>query len=120
MLYSLHNGLPFLPKSMKIEKNENLFTNLHDKSEDLIHIRNLKQALNRGLFFKRFNWAIKLNQKAWLKPNIDMNIDLKKARKNDFEIDFFNLINNSIFGKTMENVKTHRDIKLTTIENVEN
>ena len=49
-----------------------------------------------------------------------MNIDLKKARKIDFEIDFFNLINNSIFGKTMENVKTHRDIKLTTIENVEN
>ena len=49
-----------------------------------------------------------------------MNIDLKKARKNDFEIDFLNLINNSIFGKTMENVKTHRDIKLTTIENVEN
>ena len=105
---------------MKIEKNENLFSNLHDKSEDLMHIRNLKQALNRGLFFKRFNWAIKLNQKAWLKPNIDMNIDLKKARKNDFEIDFLNLINNSIFGKTMENVKTHRDIKLTTIENVEN
>ena len=49
-----------------------------------------------------------------------MNIDLKKARKNDFEIDFLNLINNSIFGKTMENVKTHRDIKLITIENVEN
>ena len=47
-----------------------------------------------------------------------MNIDLKKARKN--ETDFFNLINNSIFGKTMENVKTHRDIKLITIENVEN
>ena len=47
-----------------------------------------------------------------------MNIDLKKGRKN--EIDFFDLINNSIFGKTMENVKTHRDIKLITIENVEN
>ena len=45
-----------------------------------------------------------------------MNIDLKKARKNDFEIQFFNLINNSIFGKTMESVKKHRDIKLITTE----
>ena len=45
-----------------------------------------------------------------------MNIDLKKARKNDFEIEFFNLINNSIFGKTMESVKKHRDIKLKTTE----
>ena len=49
-----------------------------------------------------------------------MNIDLKKARKNDFEIDFFNLINNPIFGKIIENAKTHRDIKLITTENVEN
>ena len=45
-----------------------------------------------------------------------MSIDLKKARKNDFEIEFFNLINNSIFGKTMESVKKHRDIKLITTE----
>ena len=49
-----------------------------------------------------------------------MNIDLKKARKNDFKIEFFNLINNSIFGKTMESVKKHRDIKLITTEDRKN
>ena len=70
---------------MKIEKVENLVANLHDKVEYVIHIRNLKQALNQGLVFKKVHKVIKFNQNAWLKPYIDMNNDLRKNTKNDFE-----------------------------------
>ena len=92
-----------------------MVANLLDKTEYVIHIRNLKQALNHGLVLKKAHEGIKFNQNAWLKPYIDMNTDLKQKTKNDFEKDFFKL-NNAVFRKTMENVRKHRDIKLVTTE----
>ena len=115
--YELHNDLPFLPKRVKIEKVENLVANLHGKTECVLHIRNLKQALNHGLRLKKVHRVIKLNQNAWLKPYIDMNTE---KVENDFEHNFFKLMNNAVFGKTMRNLRKHRDIKVVTIERKRN
>ena len=62
-----------------------LVTDLHDKTEYVIHIRNLKQALNHGLVLRKVHREIKFNQNTLLKPYIDMKEDLKKKAKNDFE-----------------------------------
>ena len=90
---------------MKIEKFGKILSNLHDKTEYVIQIRSLKQALNNGLVLKKVCQVIKLKK----------HISKKKA-KNDFEKDFFKLMNNAVFAKSMENVKKHRDIKLVTTE----
>ena len=74
---------------MKIEKVKKVVANLHDKTEYVIHIKNLKQALNHGLVFKKVHRMIKFNQNAWLKRYVDINTDLRKKAKNDFEKDFF-------------------------------
>ena len=109
----LHNFLSLLPKRMKIEEWK-LATSLDDKKEYVIHIRNLKQALSQRLLFKKLHRVIKANQKTWLKLCIDFNKELKKKAKNDFD-----LMNNIVFGKAMENVRKHRDIKLVTTEKME-
>ena len=115
-LWSSHKDLPFLPERKKLEKVEKLVCSIEDKEKYVIHIRALKQALNHGLILKRVHRVIQFNQEAWLKPYIDMNTKLRKEAKNEFEKDFFKLMNNSVFGKTMENVRKHRDIKLLTRE----
>ena len=80
-LHELHNDLPFLPKRIKAEKTEKLVANLHDKEEHVIHIRNLKQALNHKIVLKKLHRVIKLNQKAQLKSYIGINTELKKMEK---------------------------------------
>ena len=86
-LRELHNDLPFLPERMKIEKVEKLSPNLHDNIEQVIDISNLKQALNHRLVLKKVHKLIKFNQNSWLKPYIDINTDIRKKAKNDFEVD---------------------------------
>ena len=101
---------------MQIEKLEKLAANLYDKTECVINIRNLKEALNHGLILKKVHRVTKYNKKAWLKPYIDMNTKQRQKIKNNFKKDFFKLMNNTVFGKTMENVRQHRNIKLVTTE----
>ena len=75
---------------MNIDKVEKLAANLHDKTELVMYIRNIKQAFNHGLHLKKVHTVIKCNQNAWLKPYIDMNTDLRKNAKNNFEKYFLN------------------------------
>ena len=101
---------------MKINNCTELVCNLNDKENYPVHILALKQALNHGLKLKKVDSVIEFRQEAWLKPYIDMNTELRKNAKNDFEKDFFKLMNNSVFGKTMENVRNHRDIRVVTTD----
>ena len=111
-LHKLHSNMPFLPERMKIDKTQKSVCNLRDAKKYVVHITILKQALNHGLKLKKVHRVIEFNQEAWLKKYIDMNTELRKKASNDFEKDFFKLMNNAVFGKTMENVRKHRDIKL--------
>ena len=103
----LHNDLPFLAERMKINKCSKLVYNLYDKNNYIVHIRSLKQALNHGLILEKVHRVIQFNQEVRLKEYIDMNTELRKQAKNDFEKDFFKLMNNSVFGKTMEKVQRY-------------
>ena len=92
-------------KEKKDKKVEKLVIYLSDKTEYVLHIRNLKQALNHRLILKKVHKVIKFNQDAWLKPYIGMNTGLRKKAKNDFKKDSFKLMNNAVLGKTMENLR---------------
>ena len=94
-LRDLHNDLPFLPERMEINKCKKLVCNLYDKKKYVKHINSLKQALNHGLKLKKIHKIIEFNQEAWLKPYIDMNTELRKLVRNDFEKDLFKLMNSS-------------------------
>ena len=115
-LRCVHSDLPFLPERMKINKCEKLVCNICNKENYIIHISSLKQALKHDLILSDVRKVIEFEQEAWLKPYIMMNTELRMQAKNDFEKDFFKLMNNAVFGKTMENVRNHRDIKIVTTD----
>ena len=88
---------------MKIDKCKKLVCNLRNEKKYVVHIKSLKQALNHGLKLKKVHRIIEFNQKAWLTPYINMNTELRKLAK-----DLFKLMNNAVFGKTMENIRKHK------------
>ena len=115
-LHNSHNDLPFMCERMEINGVEKLVHNFSDKKSYVIHIRALAQALKHGLILDRIHRAIEFDQSAWMKPYIDFNTQLRTKAKNDFEKDFFKLMNNLVFRKTMENIRKHGNIKLVTTE----
>ena len=115
-LHELHSDLPSLSERMEVNKCKKLVCNLFNKKKYVAHINTLKQALNHGLKLKKIRRLIEFNQEAWLKPYIDMNTELRKEAKNDFEKDPSKLMNSSVFDKTMENIRKHRDIKLVATD----
>ena len=112
-LHENHNKLPFLVEKMKTKRG-GLVPNLEDKKGYVVHIKALNQALRHGVKLKKVHGVIEFQKSKWMKAYIMLNTRLRKDAKNEFEKDFFKLMNNSVFGKTMENIRNHKDMKLVT------
>ncbi|GET65609.1 uncharacterized protein LOC107436112 [Rhizophagus irregularis DAOM 181602=DAOM 197198] len=125
VLHSQHTDYPLAPERMKVKKEwlskkqqeiiarsgqrytptDKLIPNLFDKDEYVVHYRNLQYYVSQGLVIKKVYEAIKFEQAPWMKPYIEFNTAERAKAKNDFEKDFYKLMNNSVFGKTMENLR---------------
>ena len=123
-LHDIHNDYPGTPEKVKVSNNmlsayckkipekynisiglvSKLIPTLRDKKEYVLHYRNLQLYLDRGLKIKKVHQVLKFDQSPWLKQYINFNTEERKHAKNSFEKDFFKLMNNSVFGKTMENM----------------
>ena len=143
-LRNAHENLPFLPerkvksakqhneyecdeirkarrkvyKTLNInrEPDNKLIASVWDKNNYIVNISTLKQALDHDLRLKKVYRVIEFNQSAWLKPYIDMNTELRKDANNDFEKNFFKLMNNAVLVKMNENLRKRREIKLIITE----
>ena len=116
-LHDKHNDYPFCPERVKCKNGvEKLIPNLRDKTKYIIHYKNLIQCLKAGMKLKKIHRGIKFIESDWMKPYIEKNTNLRTKAKNNFEKDFFKLMNNSVFGKTMENIKNRVDVKLVNTE----
>ena len=138
-LHGLHNDYPMAPEVMNVkadmlsdkqieiydflnhtkptdEKTNKLVLNLNDKEKYVIHIRTLQFYLKQGLKLKKIHRAIKFEQKEVLKPYIEFNTEKRKNARNDFEKDVYKLMNNAIFGKTMEDKRKHLDFEVVSDE----
>ena len=111
-IYKLING----SKEPKDETTNKLILNLNDKNKYVVHIRTLQFYLKHGLKFKKIHRAIKFGQKEILKPYIEFNTEKRKNAWNDFEKDIFKLLNNAVFGKTMEDKRKHLDFEIVSDE----
>ena len=113
-LHDEHNDYPLAPERITIDKVDKLVPNLNDKKNYVIHYENLKLYERLGLKISKIHRGIKFEERDWLKEYIDLNTNLRTKAKNDFEKDFFKLMNNSVFGKTMENIEKRVDVRLVT------
>ena len=115
-LHDRHNDYPLAPERIVLGKVEKLVPNLNDKIKYVIHYENLKLYERLGLNITTIHRGIKFEESPWLKKYIDLNTNLRSKANNEFEKDFFKLMNNSVFGKTMENIRNRVDIRLVNSE----
>ena len=115
-LHKAHNDYPIAPENISINKIDKLTPNLYNKTKYILHLKNLQLYLSLGLKPAKIHKVLAFDQKQWMRPYITLNTNLRTASKNDFEKDFFKLMNNSVFGKTMENIRNRVDIRLVNEE----
>ena len=116
-LHDVHNEYPLAPEKLKVNKVDKLIPNLNDNKKYVVHHKTLKQYLDLGLKITKIHRGIKFNERPWLKDYIQLNTDLRTKGTTEFEKDFFILMNNSVFGKTMEIIRNRVDVRLVTREN---
>ena len=135
-LHDLHNDYPLGPEKVCVNKDmlsgyckriaskynistglvHKLIPTLNDKEKYVLHVRNLQLYTDLGLKVTKVHRVLEFNQSPWLKQYIDFNTEKRKNAKNAFEKDFFKLMNNSVSGKTMENLRRRIDVRLITDE----
>ena len=111
-LHDFHNDFPLAPERLTLGKVEKLTQNLRDKEKMVLHGKNLALFLSLGMKLKKVRRGLKFQEKNFMKNYIDKNTSLRSQAKNAFEKDLFKLMNNSVFGKTMENVRNRVSIEL--------
>ncbi|KAG8237543.1 hypothetical protein J437_LFUL017210 [Ladona fulva] len=116
-IHDMHSDLPFCAenKTPANGKHKKLLLTLTNKTKYVIHYRALKQAISHGLILKKVHKILGFDQSSWMKPYIELNSEKRKMAVNDFEKDLFKLMNNAVFGKTMENVR--KRVKLELVSN---
>ena len=111
-LWESHNDHPLAPEKLKVNGVEKLISHFKSHKNYVIHYRNLRQCLEMGLKITKVHRGITFKQSSWMEPYIRKNTELRKTAANSFEKDFFKLMNNSVFGKTIENIRKRQNILL--------
>ena len=111
-LHDEHNDYPLAPGKMRTGTVEKLVPNLYNKKRYVLHYENLKLYESLGLKITKIHTGIRFYEEDFMKSYIDKNTELRKGAKSDFQKDFYKLMNNSVFGKTMENIRNWVNIQL--------
>ncbi|XP_022796464.1 uncharacterized protein LOC111334919 [Stylophora pistillata] len=115
-LHDYFNHYPLAPENLMVNKVKKLLCTLGGKKKYVIHHETLKLYMSLGMKIGKIHRIIRFKESPWMKPYIDLNTDLRTKADNDFEKDFFKLMNNSVYGKTMENIRKRVDIRLVNSE----
>ncbi|CAH3189413.1 unnamed protein product, partial [Porites evermanni] len=111
-LWETHNNYPLAPEKMIVNGVEKLICHFKPRKNYVVHYRNLRQYLELGMRLTAVHRGISFYQSSWMEPYIRKNTELRKTAANSFEKDFFKLMNNSVFGKTIENIRKRQNIEL--------
>ncbi|PFX11357.1 hypothetical protein AWC38_SpisGene24958 [Stylophora pistillata] len=115
-LHDHFNDYPPAPENQLIEKVHKLVCTLNEKKKYIVHHETLKHYMSLGIEIGKIHRIIRFNESPWMKKYIDLNTSLRAKAKNEFEKDFYKLMNNAVFGKTMENIRKRVDVRLVTRE----
>ena len=110
--HDLHNDYPLAPETVTVNYTPKLIPNLGNRKKYVLHYKNLQQYLKYGMRLTKIHRGIRYSESKFLEKYIVSNTESRKVAKNEFEKDFFKLMNNSVFGKTMENVRNRSKIKI--------